>query len=355
LAWLAFQGRWGQREPSFFNGPTGPYAKDRWFEPVSWHEGLRTSSVLVPGGDRLGNDVVGSFCGAVELGSTALTRTLRSPVTALVILGGIVVAAVWLVRSTRWSPVALRPLRTQRAVGQILRASVRVWRGSLGTMMAIGLLYLPVAAVTAVVQSIVLAMPFVDDLVGLAGDRSAVALLISVAIGGLGDLLAFVYIAAVVARSIDDEVESGRGILLSGDEVRRLMGALLRAIVVVGGLILTVVGIPWAIRQLVRYQFVPQAVVSEHRDARSALDRSSDLVRERWWWTAGVVLGVEAVVASLGFGAAVAVLLAVRQLPLWGFNLVSVVIHVVLVPIGAAAITYAYGRLAAAPTVGDED
>ncbi|MEZ5296509.1 MAG: hypothetical protein R2697_09660 [Ilumatobacteraceae bacterium] len=79
------------------------------------------------------------------------------------------------------------------------------------------------------------------------------------------------------------------------------MGALLRAIVVVGGLILTVVGIPWAIRQLVRYQFVPQAVVSEHRDARSALDRSSDLVRGRWWWTAGVVLGVEAVVASLGF------------------------------------------------------
>ncbi|MEZ5296511.1 MAG: hypothetical protein R2697_09670 [Ilumatobacteraceae bacterium] len=71
------QGRWGQREPSF-NGPTGPFAKDRWFEPVSWHEGLRTSSVLVPGGDRLGNDVVGSFCGAVELGSTALTRTLQA-------------------------------------------------------------------------------------------------------------------------------------------------------------------------------------------------------------------------------------------------------------------------------------
>ncbi|MEZ5296510.1 MAG: hypothetical protein R2697_09665 [Ilumatobacteraceae bacterium] len=43
-------------------------------------------------------------------------------------------------------------------------------------------------------------MPFVDDLVG-SGRRpaGAVALLISVAIGGLGDLLAFVYIAAVVA------------------------------------------------------------------------------------------------------------------------------------------------------------
>jgi hypothetical protein len=347
LAWLSFQGRWGQREAGFFNGPTGPYAKTRWTEPVSWYENLRTSSVEIPAGDRFGDEVVRGFCGAVEVGSSALTRTLRSPALALVIGALLIVAAVALVRSTRWSPVTVAPLRADRAVGQILRASWRVWMRSPKEMLLIGSVFVPVAIVTSALQAGLLAIPLVDDVVDLAGERSSIAFLLAIAVGGIAELLAFVFVVAAVARVADERVDSDARMLPSSDEIRRLAGAVGRGTVIVVALLVSTVGIPWAIRQLVRYQFAPQAVVLEGEDARGALSRSSALVRGRWWWTAGVVLGVEVAILVAGFGVAVAVLLLVRSLPLWAFNLVSSLIYIVLVPVGASAVTYAYGTLAA--------
>jgi hypothetical protein len=347
LAWLSFQGRWGQREAGFFNGPTGPYAKARWTEPVSWYENLRTSSVVIPAGDRFGDQVVRGFCGAVEVGSNALTRTLRSPALAVVIGALMIFAVVSLVRSTRWSPVTVAPLRADRAVGQILRASWRVWLRSPREMLLIGSVFVPVAIVTSMLQAGVLAIPLVDDVVDLAGDRSGIAFVLAIAVGGIAELLAFAFVTAAVARVIDERVRTDERMLPSGEELRRLVAAVARGTVIVVALLVSTVGIPWAIRQLVRYQFAPQAVVLEGEEARGAMARSTELVRGRWWWTAAVVLGVEVAILAAGFGAAVAVLLLVRSLPLWAFNLVSSLIYIVLVPVGASAVTYAYGTLAA--------
>ncbi len=41
LAWLAYGGRWGERQSGAFNGPTGPTAKDRWLDPAPWFDELR--------------------------------------------------------------------------------------------------------------------------------------------------------------------------------------------------------------------------------------------------------------------------------------------------------------------------
>ncbi len=49
LAWVNFEGHWGERQSGAFNGPTGPITKDRWTDPVAWHDGLRKSSAVVPG------------------------------------------------------------------------------------------------------------------------------------------------------------------------------------------------------------------------------------------------------------------------------------------------------------------
>lgn len=350
LAWLSFQGRWGQREAGFFNGPTGPFAKSRWSEPVTWHEGLRSSSVVIPGGDRVGDGVVSTFCGAVEIGSSALVTTLRSPAAALVALGLVLAAVVLLVRRTRWSPVRTRPLVSERRTGQILRASGRVWIPNARQMLAIGLVYLPVAVATSMLQAAIMAVPFVDDLLGVAGDRSGTGFVLSMAVGGIADLLAFVYVSAAVARVVADSRPDGR-LLPTRDEVRRLAVAVGTGAAVVVVLLLSVIGIPWAVRQLVRYQFVAQAVVLEGASSTGALRRSSELVAGRWWWTAGLVLGVEVVAVTAGFLVAVLVLLAVPALPLWAFNVVAAAIHLVLVPIAAAAVTYAYGDLVARSSV----
>jgi hypothetical protein len=58
---------------------------------------------------------------------------------------------------------------------------------------------------------------------------------------------------------------------------------------------------------------------------------------------------LQAFVALVGLVAATVVLLTVTMIPLWLFNVVTAAIFVVLVPVGAAALTYVYGTLAAAP------
>lgn len=350
LAWLAFQGRWGQREPGFLNGPTGPFAKARWTEPVSWTDDLRSSSVVIPSGDRFGNDVIRWFCGAVETGSRALTSTLRSPAVGLSVAALTVIAAVLVARRTTWTPVTTRPLRASRATGQILRASWRVWLRHPRAMLIVGAVYVPAAMITAIAQRIIFAIPFVDDVVDLAGDRSGVAFALTMLVGGIADLLTFVFVVACVARVVDGDQGEPHRVIPTVAELGQLLAAVARATVIVVALLISVIGIPWGIRALVRYQFAPHAIVLEGHTGHEALRRSTDIVRGRWWWTAAFVVGVEVAITVAGFSAAVAVLLLVRTLPLWAFNLVGALIYVALVPIGAAAVTYAYGSLVTGST-----
>jgi hypothetical protein len=48
LAWINFEGRWGERHSGPNNGPTGPNTKPQWTAPVTWSEGLRDSSFVCP-------------------------------------------------------------------------------------------------------------------------------------------------------------------------------------------------------------------------------------------------------------------------------------------------------------------
>ena len=44
-----YTGHWGQQEPSFNNGPTGPVTKTQWATPITWQvEEGRTSAVSLP-------------------------------------------------------------------------------------------------------------------------------------------------------------------------------------------------------------------------------------------------------------------------------------------------------------------
>ena len=37
--WITFEGRWGELQKAFFNGPTGPNLKTQWTEPIEWSDG----------------------------------------------------------------------------------------------------------------------------------------------------------------------------------------------------------------------------------------------------------------------------------------------------------------------------
>jgi hypothetical protein len=349
LAWLAFLGRWGQRESGFFNGPTGPFEKARWTQPVTWHEGLRDSSVVIPGGDRPGDSVVNVFCGAVERGSSALVFALRSPVIALVIATLVLALSTMLASRTRWGPVVTKPLRAHRTIGQIIRAALRVWRDHPWAMAWVGLVYVPVSLAASLLQIAIQHVPFVDHLIELTGDHSGMAFLFAVFVGGFGNLLAFAYVAAVVARTIDTgEFDRTRLIGLDLVALRNLVLTVVRGAVIVVVLLLSVVGIPWAIRQLVRYQLAPHAVALEGEPSKQALRRSSQLVSGHWWWTAIVITAIQLSIGIAGIGAALLILVTVTAIPLWLFNVLSSLIYVVLVPVAGAAMAYVYGSLSTA-------
>ena len=67
----------------------------------------------------------------------------------------------------------------------------------------VGLVYIPLAFVTALFQAGVQELPFVDALLALVDDHSALAFLFAVFVGSLGNLLAYVYVSAVVALTIE--------------------------------------------------------------------------------------------------------------------------------------------------------
>jgi hypothetical protein len=143
-AWLAFGGRWGQKERGINNGPTGPASKPQWSEPIEWASGLRNTSLELPGGRTFGVSVGNFFCDAVTGGAIVLNWSLIHPVPfvalLLLALGGLLGAAF----ATTWRPPDAHPLRRRRQGGQIFRATTRVYVRNLPTFAAAGVIFVPV-------------------------------------------------------------------------------------------------------------------------------------------------------------------------------------------------------------------
>jgi hypothetical protein len=105
-AWLAYEGNWGQKARGLFNAPTGPNTNKKWARPIDWGEGLRSSSISVPGEGAFGVTVTGFFCDAVATGSEVYADLLNSPLTAsltLVAVGLVIAGTARLTRAGRRS------------------------------------------------------------------------------------------------------------------------------------------------------------------------------------------------------------------------------------------------------------
>ena len=85
--WIAFEGRWGELQKAFFNGPTGPNLKTQWTRPIAWSEGWSDRSYAVPTGGLFGTSTTDFFCSAVAHGSRGLIRLLRNPLPTLIFVG----------------------------------------------------------------------------------------------------------------------------------------------------------------------------------------------------------------------------------------------------------------------------
>ena len=333
FAWLGFTGRWGERQSGPFNGPTGPNTKPQWTAPIDWHDNLRSASVTIPGGAEGSGTILDTFCTVVDFGSNQLRLAQQSPTQTIVVVAALAFAIRSLARRTSWSSVPAIPLRRRRRTGQMIRGAFESYWTSRGAMAGVTLAYLPAAALVGIIAAVA----------GFTTGQAVAGFLTTVMLGVAASL-----IAAFWHLSSDEHDQAFAGaVRLVRERLLAVVLTLTRAVAIVLGLAATVVGIPWAIRQAVRYQFIVPIVVTEGLSGADALARSTELVRGRWWRTAFTVMLFSALAALINSALQLALLVMLGGAPLWIYLAVSFAVLGLVVPLVATPSVLLYGDAAA--------
>jgi hypothetical protein len=343
--WIAFEGRWGELQKAFFNGPTGPNLKQQWTEPILWSEGWKPRSYAVPTAGLFGTGASDFFCTAVARGSRGLVSLLRNPTATLLVLAGVLAIAAFAATRTRWRPVAPLRVARRRSWGQILAASGRMYIAQARLFLGIGLVLIPLGLVISILQALVLGG---FGLVGIdvTGESAGILALLVVAIGLILTLLGLAVVQAATACALV-EVDGGRSIgpieayRLALVKARPLLGGLALAVGVWVALTASIVLVPVAIWLAVRWSLLAQVVELEDRPAVSALRRSASLVRHRWLRVASLVgVGAGLALAAGPFLGALLILVTDAPLPL--LNVVAGIVYALAMPFVAVTTSYVY-------------
>ena len=345
--WLAFDGHWGERHPSFYDGPRGPNLKQQWTQPISWaREKLRDQSFAVPAGGTAGTTATGFFCGAVASGSEVLRVATANPLVVLLAAAALVLVLLWGCSRTRWEPSAPLRIARRRTWGQVLSASGRMYTGHARLFLGIGLLFIPIGALTALLQYLLFRIGTLAPLVALAGPASTAIAGLALALGAVLALLGYSLVVAATSRAMI-ELDAGRPVTtlaayrMSLDSSRPLLGALGIAVALQFVLDLTVVLIPVALFLLVRWSLLAVVVELEDHGVRGALRRSGGLSQGHWWRVLSLVVGVSA--ASLLVGPLVGALVLLATGAAFNLvNLLAALVYVLVMPFAAIVTVYVY-------------
>jgi hypothetical protein len=284
--WIAFEGRWGELHPAFFNGPEGPNLKEQWTEPIAWAKNWRSRSYTVPGSSIFGPGATGFFCGAVARGSRSLVTLVRSPLAFILVLAGLVLFAIFLLSRTTWHPSAPLHLAHRRSWGQILAASARMYVGRLPLFVGLGLLFVPIGLLITLVQAVLLHATNVLAVQAGHGSSGAVGF-VALAFGTTFTLLGLGLVQAATATALveldaDRRVSPLQAYRLSLVRAGRLFKALLLAVVVISLLASSLYLLPIAVWLAGRWAIVVPVVELEDRAPLAALGRSRHLTRRKW-------------------------------------------------------------------------
>jgi hypothetical protein len=346
--WLTYEGRWGQREAGFNNGPTGPNTKPQWLRPLITQQSLRESSAVLPGGAIVGPTVTSVFCSAIAQVSTLINIAARTPLGATLLVIGIALLIIVPLCLTRWRPVELEPVRARRTFGQMVRAARQLYGRHWLTLVPLGLI---AVVIIAALDGVLLAVSHlvskaIGDLIGAGTVRFEFkgSLLSTGTIGATIVSGAVIVFVRELDRSGADPGPFGafRGL---APRFWRMLGAQLLVALLALALAVSVVGLPIAVWKYVEWQFVQQQVLFEDKGVRDALRGSTRLVRGHWFYTLRVAgfLWLISVVAGPALGLA----LVFTDVPLWTVNLLGSVVFALLIPYVAIARTLLYFDLQA--------
>ena len=344
--WLGFQGRWGEKQAGVFNGPTGPNDKIQWTEPFTWAaESWRDTSFAVPASGNIGTNATDIFCTSVAGGSELLRRIKASPGISILVIGGLGVLLLWGLSRTRWDPSAPLPVAHPRAWGQLLTASWRMFASHPRVFLGIGLLFVPIGILIALLQYLLFHLTSLEALVDEAGRRNSFVATLAFGVGLVFTLLGFALVQAATSRAVV-EIDAGRAVTpvsayrsaLPG--LKALLGALAAAVVVVLVLNLAVVLIPVAVFLVVRWSLLGIVAGIEGAPDRGILRRSAAMARRNWWRVASITL-----VAGLALllGPAIGVVILILTGAAFDLvNLIAALVYVASLPAAAVVQTYLY-------------
>ncbi len=288
FAWLSYQGHWGEQQPAFADGPTGPYMKQQWSEPATWVDDLgRDQAVRIP---FASSPATGMFCRLTSAGSALFNQLLDRP---WVILGASALAlaalAVLVLRSSQG--ILVRSVRTfWRVRSQLIPAFVMVAVG-------VGAAYLAQAAL--------LAWTPLGTLTDVAGGSSPLAAPVVALAQAVVIIPMFAWAATVALASVRPDVVAGPEAPRRSRKVRTFWILLL---VTVSFAIAVTVFLPLAL--LPSRWMVAPVVASRHRGTlRSALGDSNRLVKGHWLRSVGLLLTMGFIVlVTMSVGAIVLLL-----------------------------------------------
>ena len=343
--WIGFQGRWGELQRAFYNGPTGPNLKQQWTEPIQWSEGWRDRSYAVPVGGVLGTRTTDFFCGAVAGGSDVLRRLVHEPRPVLLVLAALIALVLLGLSRATWRPTApLDPVR-RRAWGQIIAASARMYRRRIPLFVGIGLLLVPITVIIALLQTIILKASNVAG-ISTEGQGGGLLVLILVGLGAALTLLGVGLVQVATARAVveiafDRPVSPLRAYRLAASSVRPLLAALVIAAVTVVLLAGSLFLIPIAVWLAVRWALIAPAIALEGLSGVEALRRSYRLVRQRWLKVGSLTI-LGAAVALVAGPLVGSLLILFTSAPLPMLDLVAGIIYAVSLPFVALTTAYVY-------------
>jgi hypothetical protein len=343
--WIAYEGHWGERQPAFFNGPTGPNLKDQWTAPIQWSEDWRDRSYAVPGTSLLGTSATDLFCAAIAQGSDLLRRATADPVPTITVVLLVLALIVWGLTRATWTPSAPLRVARRRSWGQVLSAAWRMYGRRPLLFLSIGVVFLPVVVVTALIQAGLASAASIAGVDNQGAVAGAVVLVLLV-LGLVFTILATTVVQAATIRALT-EIDAGRpaGPIGAYRAALRRVGPLLRAIVVasvaVALLSLSVFLIPVAVWLGVRWSLGVAVIQLEDAGGLPALRRSARLVRGRWLKVGSLTLIATAITIIVGPLVGVGLILA-TSLPFWVANVVSGIVYGVAIPFVGLTTAYVY-------------
>ena len=343
--WIAFQGYWGERQPGFFNGPTGPNMKAQWTHPIAWSQDWRSRAYAVPAGGVLGTDTTDFFCGAMRSGSRLLWIAISHPGATTVALLALLAALVWGLTRATWTPATPIHVGCRRSWGQVLSSSARMYAGHLRLFVGIGLLLIPISIAITGLQALVFGASSLAG-VEVEGESAGVMAFVLVAIGTALTLLGLGMVQAATARAmveLDGRREVGplAAYRLALGSLRPLLGAVIVAVLVVSVLLIPLVLWPVAIWLAVRWALIVPIVELENERALGALGRSRRLARGGWLKIGSLTI-VAAAIALIAGPLVGTLLIVLTDLPLAALNLVAGVIYAITLPFVALTTSYVY-------------